>query len=162
MLDPLRRTTDVPSASRSAAAIAAKPSMYEASRSAAAPSAARLARLRLRDQYHQLRPSHRRAQSLRNRQCLPSPRQLFSIRQQLITEFRCSAKIETPRTERTSVIPAHPGAAAFVDGEGKPSRSLLDYYLVSLMAFSRCPAARVRGHLKKDERSTQFAARTPA
>src|SRR4029450_5828156 len=46
-------------------------------------------------------------------------RQLFAIRQQLMSEFPLAAKIETPDTDKDAVIPVHPGAAAFVDGEEK-------------------------------------------
>jgi len=52
-------------------------------------------------------------------------RQLFAIRQQLMSEFPLAAKIETPDTDKDAVIPAHPGAAAFVDGEEK---TFLDRY----------------------------------
>ena len=48
-------------------------------------------------------------------------RQLFAIRQTLMTEFPLAAKIETPDTDKDAAIPVHPGAAAFVDGEEKPS-----------------------------------------
>src|SRR6476620_4837302 len=52
-------------------------------------------------------------------------RQLFAIRQQLMSEYPLAAKIETPDTDKDAVIPVHPGAAAFVDGEEK---SFLDRY----------------------------------
>jgi len=48
-------------------------------------------------------------------------RQLFAIRQSVMTEFPLAAKIETPDTDKDAAIPVHPGAAAFVDGEEKPS-----------------------------------------
>jgi TRAP transporter TAXI family solute receptor len=52
-------------------------------------------------------------------------RQLFSIRQALKNEFPLAAMIETPDTDKDATIPAHPGAAAFVDGEEK---TFLDRY----------------------------------
>src|SRR4029079_8890612 len=52
-------------------------------------------------------------------------RQLFSIRQQLVSEFPLAAKIDTPDTDKDAVIPAQPRAAAFVDGEEK---TFLDRY----------------------------------
>ncbi|MEP6841138.1 MAG: TAXI family TRAP transporter solute-binding subunit, partial [Bradyrhizobium sp.] len=52
-------------------------------------------------------------------------RQLFAIRQSLKTEFPLAAKIETPDTDKDAIIPVHPGAAAFVDGEEK---TFLDRY----------------------------------
>ncbi len=42
-----------------------------------------------------------------------------------MSEFPLAGKIETPDTDKDAAIPVHPGAAAFVDGEGKEfSRSL--------------------------------------
>src|SRR5438046_5179716 len=52
-------------------------------------------------------------------------RQLFAVRQQLMSEFPLAAKIETPDTDKDAVIPVHPGAAAFIDGEEK---TFLDRY----------------------------------
>ncbi len=52
-------------------------------------------------------------------------RQLFAIRQQLMSEYPLAAKIETPDTDKDAVIPVHPGAAAFIDGEEK---TFLDRY----------------------------------
>jgi len=82
-------------------------------------------------------------------------RQLFAIRQQLMVEFPLAAKIETPDTDKDAVIPVHPGAAAFVDGEEK---SFLDRYsdfiwwgLMGLSAMGSV-GAWFAGHLKKDER----------
>ena len=82
-------------------------------------------------------------------------RQLFAIRQQLMSEFPLAAKIETPDTDKDAVIPAHPGAAAFVDGEEK---TFLDRYsdfiwwgLMGLSAMGSV-GAWFAGYLKKDER----------
>ena len=52
-------------------------------------------------------------------------RQLFAVRQTVLAEFPLAAKIETPDTDKDAVIPVHPGAAAFVDGEEK---TFLDRY----------------------------------
>lgn len=82
-------------------------------------------------------------------------RQLFAVRQQVMTDFPLAAKIETPDTDKDAVIPAHPGAAAFVDGE---ERTFLDkysdYIWWSLMAASAMGSigAWFAGYLKKDER----------
>src|SRR6202012_6223946 len=46
-------------------------------------------------------------------------RQLFAVRRTVMAEFPLVAKIETPDTDKDAVIPVHPGAAAFVDGEEK-------------------------------------------
>ncbi|MHC2153093.1 hypothetical protein ACVIW3_004022 [Bradyrhizobium diazoefficiens] len=82
-------------------------------------------------------------------------RQLFAVRQQLVTEFPLAAKIETPDTDKDAVIPVHPGAAAFVDGEEKTFLDRYsDYIWWTLMALSAMGSigAWFAGYLKKDER----------
>src|SRR5690606_33666 len=66
-------------------------------------------------------------------------RQIFAVRQEIVSEFPQSATLETPDTDKDAAIPAHPGAAAYVDGEEK---SFLDRYsdyiwwsLMGLSAF---------------------------
>jgi TRAP transporter TAXI family solute receptor len=89
-------------------------------------------------------------------------RQLFAIRQTVMTEFPLAAKIETPDTDKDAAIPVHPGAAAFVDGEEK---SFLDRYSDfiwwGLMALSAMGSAGAwfAGHLKKDERGDNSSLR---
>jgi hypothetical protein len=89
-------------------------------------------------------------------------RQLFAIRQSVMSEFPLAAKIETPDTDKDAAIPVHPGAAAFVDGEEK---TFLDKYsdfiwwglmLVSAMGSA---GAWFAGYLKKDERSNNSSLR---
>jgi TRAP transporter TAXI family solute receptor len=89
-------------------------------------------------------------------------RQLFAIRQNLKNEFPLAAKIETPDTDKDAVIPAHPGAAAFVDGEEK---TFLDRYsdfiwwgLMGLSAMGSA-GAWFAGYLKKDERNNNTSLR---
>jgi len=89
-------------------------------------------------------------------------RQLFAIRQQLMTEFPLAAKIETPDTDKDAVIPVHPGAAAFVDGEEKTFLDRYsDYIWWGLMALSAMGSAGAwfAGYLKKDERSNNSTLR---
>lgn len=84
-------------------------------------------------------------------------RQLFAVRQQLVTEFPLAAKIETPDTDKDAVIPVHPGAAAFVDGEEKTFLDKYsDYIWWGLMALSAMGSigAWFAGYLKKDERDS--------
>lgn len=84
-------------------------------------------------------------------------RQLFAVRQQLVTEFPLAAKIETPDTDKDAAIPVHPGAAAFVDGEEKTFLDKYsDYIWWSLMALSAMGSigAWFAGYLKKDERDS--------
>jgi TRAP transporter TAXI family solute receptor len=89
-------------------------------------------------------------------------RQLFAIRQQLMTEFPLAAKIETPDTDKDAVIPVHPGAAAFVDGEEKTFLDRYsDYIWWGLMALSAMGSAGAwfAGYLKKDERNNNSSLR---
>jgi len=84
-------------------------------------------------------------------------RQLFAIRQQVMSEFPLAAKIETPDTDKDAAIPAHPGAAAFVDGEEKTFLDRYsDYIWWGLMALSAMGSASAwfAGYLKKDERNS--------
>jgi TRAP transporter TAXI family solute receptor len=89
-------------------------------------------------------------------------RQLFAIRQTVMSEFPLAAKIETPDTDKDAFVPVHPGAAAFVDGEEK---TFLDRYSDiiwwSLMALSAMGSigAWFAGYLKKDERSNNSGLR---
>jgi len=89
-------------------------------------------------------------------------RQLFAIRQTLMAEFPLAAKIETPDTDKDAVIPVHPGAAAYVDGEEK---TFLDRYsdfiwwgLMGLSAMGSA-GAWFAGYLKKEERSNNSSLR---
>jgi len=89
-------------------------------------------------------------------------RQLFAARQQLLTEFPLAAKIETPDTDKDAVIPVHPGAAAFVDGEEKTFLDRYsDFIWWSLMALSAMGSAGAwfAGYLKKDERNNNSSLR---
>jgi TRAP transporter TAXI family solute receptor len=89
-------------------------------------------------------------------------RQLFSIRQALKNEFPLAAMIETPDTDKDATIPAHPGAAAFVDGEEKTFLDRYsDFIWWGLMALSAMGSAGAwfAGYLKKDERSNNSSLR---
>jgi TRAP transporter TAXI family solute receptor len=89
-------------------------------------------------------------------------RQLFAIRQSLMAEFPLAAKIETPDTDKDAVIPVHPGAAAFVDGEEKTFLDRYsDYIWWGLMALSAMGSAGAwfAGYLKKDERNNNGSLR---
>jgi TRAP transporter TAXI family solute receptor len=89
-------------------------------------------------------------------------RQLFAIRQTVMAEFPLAAKIETPDTDKDAVIPVHPGAAAFVDGEEKTFLDRYsDYIWWSLMLLSATGSAGAwfAGYLKKDERTNNSTLR---
>jgi TRAP transporter TAXI family solute receptor len=89
-------------------------------------------------------------------------RQLFAVRQTLLTEFPLAAKIETPDTDKDAAIPVHPGAAAYVDGEEKTFLDRYsDYIWFSLMGLSLLGSvgAWFASYFKKDERSTNSSLR---
>jgi TRAP transporter TAXI family solute receptor len=89
-------------------------------------------------------------------------RQLFAARRAVMAEFPLAAKIETPDTDKDAVIPVHPGAAAFVDGEEKSFLDRYsDYIWWALMALSAMGSAGAwfAGALKKDERSMNTSQR---
>ena len=82
-------------------------------------------------------------------------RQLFAVRQTLKTDFPLAAQIETPDTDKDAVLPAHPGAAAYVDGEEKTFLDRYsDFIWWALMGLSAMGSAGAwfAGYLKKDER----------
>jgi hypothetical protein len=89
-------------------------------------------------------------------------RQLFAIRQAVMSEFPLAAKIETPDTDKDAAIPVHPGAAAFVDGEEKTFLDRYsDYIWWGLMGLSAMGSAGAwfAGYLKKDERHNNSSLR---
>jgi TRAP transporter TAXI family solute receptor len=89
-------------------------------------------------------------------------RQLFAVRQTLLSEFPLAAKIETPDTDKDAVIPVHRGAAAYVDGEEKSFLDRYsDYIWFSLMGLSLLGSAGAwfASYLKKDERSNNSSLR---
>jgi len=88
--------------------------------------------------------------------------QLFTARQNVISENPLAAMIETPDTDKDAVIPVQAGAAAYVDGE---ERSFLDRYgdliwfsLIGLSATGSL-GAWFASYLRKDERNTNVSQR---
>jgi TRAP transporter TAXI family solute receptor len=89
-------------------------------------------------------------------------RQLFAIRQTVMAEFPLAAKIETPDTDKDAVIPVHPGAAAFVDGEEKTFLDRYSDYIwwgLMLLSATGSAGAWFAGYLKKDERTNNSTLR---
>jgi TRAP transporter TAXI family solute receptor len=89
-------------------------------------------------------------------------RQLFAVRQALLSEFPLAAKIETPDTDKDAAIPVHPGAAAYIDGDEKTFLDRYsDYIWFSLMGLSVLGSvgAWFASYLKKDERNTNSSLR---
>lgn len=82
-------------------------------------------------------------------------RELFAVRPSLARENPGAAKIEKPDTDKDAAIPAHPGAAAYIDGT---ERTFLDKYSdyiwggVLLLSLLGSGSAWLRHYLKRDER----------
>ena len=79
-----------------------------------------------------------------------------------MTEFPQAVKIETPDTNKDAVIPVHPGAAAFIDGEEKTFLDRYsDYIWWVLMGLSAMGSlgAWFASALKKDERNSNSSLR---
>jgi TRAP transporter TAXI family solute receptor len=89
-------------------------------------------------------------------------RQLFAVRQSLIGEVAQAAKIETPDTDKDAAIPAHPGAAAYVDGEEKTFLDRYsDFIWWGIMGLSAVGSAGAwfGSYLKRDERMVSTSLR---
>jgi TRAP transporter TAXI family solute receptor len=82
-------------------------------------------------------------------------RQLFTVRQVVAKEVPGAAKIEKPDTDKDAALPAHPGAAAYIDGT---ERTFLerysDYFWFAILLLSGLGSAGawLRHYLKRDER----------
>ena len=82
-------------------------------------------------------------------------RELFAVRPALARENPGAAKIEKPDTDKDAAIPAHPGAAAYIDGT---ERTFLDKYSdyiwggILLLSLLGSGSAWLRHYLKRDER----------
>jgi hypothetical protein len=82
-------------------------------------------------------------------------RQLFAVRQTLARELPSAAKIEKPDTDKDAALPAHQGAAAYIDGT---ERTFLerysDYFWAAILVFSGLGSAGawLRQYSKRDEK----------
>jgi TRAP transporter TAXI family solute receptor len=82
-------------------------------------------------------------------------RQLFAVRPSLTRELPAAAKIEKPDTDKDAALPAHPGAAAYIDGN---ERTFMDKYsdyiwgAVLLLSVLGSGSAWLRHYIKRDER----------
>lgn len=82
-------------------------------------------------------------------------RQLFTVRQVLAREVPGASKIEKPDTDKDAALPAHQGAAAYIDGT---ERTFLerysDYFWFAILVLSGLGSAGawLRHYLKRDER----------
>jgi TRAP transporter TAXI family solute receptor len=89
-------------------------------------------------------------------------KQLFAIRHSLQSDFPGVANIQVPDTDKAAAIPAHPGAAAYIDGN---ERTFLDRYgdfmWFGLMILSGLASggAWLRSYMRRDERVHNTALR---
>jgi TRAP transporter TAXI family solute receptor len=82
-------------------------------------------------------------------------RQLFAVRQTLARDVHSAAKIEKPDTDKDAALPAHPGAAAYIDGTERTFlEKYSDYMWGALLLLSGIGSgfAWLRHYLQRDER----------
>jgi TRAP transporter TAXI family solute receptor len=82
-------------------------------------------------------------------------RQLFAAKPLLTKDIPSAARIAKPDTDKDAALPAHPGAAAYIDGT---ERTFLDQYsdyiwgAVLLFSILGSATAGVRHYIRRDER----------
>ena len=82
-------------------------------------------------------------------------RQLFAAKPTLARDIPGAAKITKPDTDKDAALPAHPGAAAYIDGT---ERTFMDKYsdyiwgVVLLFSVLGSATAGVRHYIRRDER----------
>src|SRR5712672_2302445 len=82
-------------------------------------------------------------------------RQLFTVRQQVARELPSASKIEKPDTDKDAALPAHQGAAAYIDGN---ERTFLEKYsdymwgAILILSGLGSAGAWLRHHWKRNER----------
>lgn len=82
-------------------------------------------------------------------------RQIFAARPALIREIPGAAKIEKPNTDKDAALPAHPGAAAYIDGTERTFMEKYSDYIwgaVLLLSVFGSATAWLRHYIKRDER----------
>jgi NMT1-like family len=82
-------------------------------------------------------------------------RQLFTIRQQLAREVPTASKIEKPDTDKDAALPAHAGAAAYIDGTERTFlEKYTDYIWFAILILSGLGSggAWLRHYSRRDER----------
>lgn len=89
-------------------------------------------------------------------------RQLFTNRQQLAREMPSAAHIEKPDTDKDAAIPAHAGAAAYIDGNERTFlEKYTDYIWFAILLLSGLGSAGawLQHYWKRDEREQYTAHR---
>ena len=82
-------------------------------------------------------------------------RRLFAVRSSVARELPGAAKIEKPDTDKDAALPAHEGAAAYIDGTERTFLEKYSDYLwggILLLSVLGSTGAGVRHYLKRDER----------
>src|SRR5258705_4114683 len=82
-------------------------------------------------------------------------RQLFTVRQQLASELPSASKIEKPDTDKDAALPAHQGAAAYIDGNERTFlEKYSDYIWGAILIISGLGSggAWLKHYLNRDER----------
>src|SRR6202012_6146064 len=89
-------------------------------------------------------------------------RQLFSVRQALARQLPGAANIAPPDTDKDAALPAHRGAAAYIDGT---ERTFLEKYIdyiwggILLLSGLGSAVAWFRSYLSRDEKAQSVALR---
>jgi hypothetical protein len=82
-------------------------------------------------------------------------RQLFAAKPTLAREMPGAARIEKPDTDKDAALPAHPGAAAYIDGNERTFMdNYSDYIWAAVLLFSVLGSgvAGLRHYVRRDER----------
>jgi TRAP transporter TAXI family solute receptor len=89
-------------------------------------------------------------------------RQIFAEKPSLARDIPSASKIEKPDTDKDAALPAHPGAAAYIDGT---ERTFMDRYsdyiwgVVLLFSVLGSATAAMRHFIKRDERRANIVHR---
>jgi TRAP transporter TAXI family solute receptor len=89
-------------------------------------------------------------------------RQLLTVRQRLSRDNPDASKIEKPDTDKDAALPAHPGAAAYIDGTERTFlEKYSDYFWVGILLLSILGSvgAWIGHYLKRDEKTVNTAHR---
>jgi len=82
-------------------------------------------------------------------------RQLFAVRQTLAREVPSASKIEKPDTDKDAALPAHQGAAAYIDGTERTFLEKYSDYLwggILVLSGLGSAGAWLRQYMKRDEK----------
>jgi len=89
-------------------------------------------------------------------------RQLFADRQLLVRELPAAANIATPDTDKAAALPAHRGAAAYIDGTERTFlEKYSDYMWATILLLSGLGSAGAwfRSYMKRDEKAESVTLR---